>query len=264
MSLDHIPSPGVLVVVPTYNEVDNIGPLLAGIRQNVPDCHVLFVDDNSVDGTRDQIRAAMTSGTVFLLERPRKLGLGTAYVAGFTWGLERGYGAVIEMDADLSHRAVDLAKIVARLDLAPVVVGSRYVEGGGTVNWNWFRKLISRGGSLYARTILGVPVFDLTGGFNGWRREVLEAIALETIRSEGYSFQIELKYRAMLAGYKIAELPITFEERRAGQSKMSGKIVLEAMLRVWELAARRRVVLAEIQERRKLAVSACSSSPCGS
>jgi dolichol-phosphate mannosyltransferase len=242
--------PVYLIVVPTYNEADNIAPLIAGIRANAPAAHVLFVDDNSADQTRARIADAMreTPDRVFLLPRAGKLGLGTAYVEGFRWAMAREYAGVIEMDADLSHRPVDLKPLLHRLRSAPVVVGSRYIPGGGTVNWNWFRKLISRAGSLYARTVLGVPVQDLTGGFNGWQREVIAAIGIDTVRSEGYSFQIELKYRAMLAGYDIAEMPIIFEERRAGQSKMSGAIVFEAMARVWQLAARRPAIKAEMAE----------------
>ncbi len=258
----HPHEPVFLVVVPTFNEADNISPLLAGIRAQAPGVHVLFVDDNSADGTRPHIEAAMRAAPdkIFLLARPSKLGLGTAYVQAFGWALARRYTAVIEMDADLSHRAVDLKTIIERLRSADVVVGSRYVPGGGTINWNWFRKLISRGGSFYARTVLGVPVADLTGGFNGWRREVLEAIGLDSVRSEGYSFQIELKYRAMLAGYELVEVPILFEERRAGQSKMSGGIVAEAMLRVWQLAVRRPAIKAEMAQRGLASVGLALSS----
>lgn len=237
-----------LVVVPTYNEADNVGPLLDGIAAHAPGIHVLFVDDASQDGTRAVLaeRMAREPDRLFLLPRAGKLGLGTAYVDGFRWALAHGYGAVVEMDADLSHRPVDLAAILKALENAAVVVGSRYVAGGGTLNWNRWRKLISQCGSTYARLALGIPVRDFTGGFNAWRREVIETIGLEGVRSEGYSFQIELKYRAALAGYPIVEVPIQFEERRAGQSKMSGSIVAEAIVRVWFLAARRKAVLAEI------------------
>lgn len=229
--------PRFLVIVPTYNEVDNVAPLVEGIRAHAPGVHVLFVDDNSRDGTREVIRrlTAAHPGEVELLSRERKLGLGTAYVAGFKWGLARDYDGMIEMDADLSHRPVDLGKLVDELRSRPVVVGSRYIEGGGTENWGALRRAISRVGSFYARTILNVRTRDLTGGFNGWRREVIEAIRPEALGSEGYTFQIELKYRALRAGFPIHEMPILFVERRAGQSKMSGRIVLEAMYRVWLL-----------------------------
>lgn len=226
-----------LVVVPTLDEADNVDALLDGIERHAPGVHVLFVDDASKDGTPQKIRARQSKadGRVHLIERPGKLGLGTAYVTGFKWALARGYLAAVEMDADLSHRPEDLAKLLATLASHACVVGSRYVKGGGTRNWSPHRKLISRCGSLYARIVLRLPIRDLTGGFNGWRREVLEKVDLDGIRSEGYSFQIELKYRAHLAGFTPVEFPIIFEERREGQSKMSGGIVLEAIWRVWGL-----------------------------
>ncbi len=235
----------VLVIVPTYNEVENIAALLEGIFQHT-DAHILFVDDNSTDGTRDIIRTKMSAHPerIFILERAGKLGLGTAYVAGFKWAIAQKYQAVVEMDADLSHRAEDLAKILAALNIHDVVVGSRYIENGGTLNWGLSRQLISRGGSLYSRIILGMRVRDLTGGFNGWRVPVLKKINPDSIKSEGYTFQIELKFRAHLAGFKIEELPIIFVERRAGKSKMSGGIVFEAIYRVWQLALARRSMIA--------------------
>ena len=234
----------VLVIVPTYNEVENVSDLLDGIFE-LTDAHVLFVDDNSTDGTRDVFRAKMSAhpDRIFILERAGKLGLGTAYVAGFKWAIAQNYQAVVEMDADLSHRAEDLAKIIAALNTNDVVVGSRYIENGGTLNWGLSRQLISRGGSLYSRIILGMRVRDLTGGFNGWRLPVLKKINPDSIRSEGYTFQIELKFRAHLAGFKIHELPIIFVERRAGKSKMSGGIVFEAIYRVWQLAIARRSMI---------------------
>lgn len=227
----------ILVVVPTYNEVDNIDALVHEVFTEAPDVHVLFVDDNSRDGTIARIHAkqAAHGNRVHLLQRPRKLGLGTAYVTAFRWALERGYDAVIEMDADLSHRAVDLPKLITGLSQHDVVIGSRYIKGGGTQNWGLGRRLISRLGSFYARSILRLDIRDLTGGFNAWRREVIEAINLDHVKSEGYTFQIELKYRAALAGFRIVETPILFVERRAGHSKMSSGIVAEAMLRVWLL-----------------------------
>lgn len=234
----------ILVIIPTYNEAENVRPLVEGIREHVPGLHVLFVDDNSKDGTRDQIASLMTDapGTIHLLAREKKLGLGTAYVAGFHWGLARDYDALIEMDADHSHRPIDLARLVAELKTRPVVVGSRYVPGGGTANWGLIRKLISRVGSTYAGAILRLNVRDLTGGFNGWQRHVIEAIGPDSMRSEGYTFQIELKFRASLAGFPIYEMPILFVERRAGQSKMSSRIVFEAMYRVWHLALKRNAI----------------------
>jgi len=237
-----------IVIVPTYNEVDNIRPLAAGINLYAPELHMLFVDDNSSDGTQSAIHElqAKHPDRVFLIQRERKLGLGTAYVAAFKWGLGRGYEAFVEMDADLSHRPVDLVKILAALAEHPVVIGSRYMVGGGTENWSPARRLISRFGSFYSRLILRLKANDLTGGFNGWRREVLLAIGPETIRSEGYTFQVELKFRAHLAGYELREVPILFVERRAGHSKMSGQIVLEAIFRIWHLAWQRRRIRRQI------------------
>jgi dolichol-phosphate mannosyltransferase len=170
-----------------------------------------------------------------LLRRKGKLGLGTAYVAGFQWGLDRGYEFISEMDADWSHPPRYLKDMFSAAQTGDFVIGSRYVSGGGAVNWNFFRRLISRFGSLYARLILGFAINDFTGGFNGWHSRVLRAVGLENISSDGYSFQIELKYRAAQKGFKWVEFPILFEERREGQSKMSGAIVLEAMWRVWAI-----------------------------
>ena len=240
-----------IIVIPTYNEGGNIEPLLAGIRAEAPDAHILFVDDNSRDETQTKILQAMNAapGTIFLLKRAGKLGLASAYLAGFRWGLDKSYEYLGEMDADLSHRAQDLAKIVRAAQPMTAIVGSRYIPGGGTVNWNWRRKLISRFGSLYAGLILGIPIHDLTGGFNLWHRGVLEGIRLDTMQSEGYSFQIELKYRAFLIGSKLIEVPIIFEERRAGYSKMSGRIVWEASFRVIQFFFRRSRFLVEAQSR---------------
>ncbi len=226
-----------LIIVPTFEEVENVPELVEAIWSHAPDVHLLFVDDNSQDGTRDvidRLRAEHT-GTVDAIYRERKLGLGTAYVAGFLWALERDYDVVIEMDADLSHDPSVLPRFFELLATHDVVIGSRYIEGGGTRNWGPIRQLISRMGGVYARAILGMKVKDPTGGFNGWRREVLENIRPTTIRSEGYSFQIELKYRAARAGFSLVETPIVFEDRRTGQSKMSNAIIVEAMMRVWAL-----------------------------
>jgi dolichol-phosphate mannosyltransferase len=226
-----------IVIVPTYNERDNVAPLIEKIFQSVPTIHVLFVDDNSKDGTQDVINGLMEKhpSAIHLLKRAGKLGLGTAYIAGFKWALERGYDAIIEMDADHSHDPKILKTMLQELRSHDAVIGSRYVIGGGTVNWSFIRKCISIFGSFYSRTILGMSVRDLTGGFNAWRRDTIIAIGPDRVRSEGYSFQIELKYRAYRAGKTIIETPIIFEERRAGQSKMSLKIVIEAMFRVWSL-----------------------------
>ena len=252
--LTHSTSLRTLVIVPTYNEVDNVRPLIAGIIAHAPEVDVLFVDDNSQDGTRQEIASLIAErpGRVSMLSRAGKLGLGTAYVAGFHWGLERDYQALVEMDADLSHRAEDLAKILAALEHSPVVIGSRYITGGGTQNWSLLRRVISQGGSFYARCILGLKARDLTGGFNAWRSEVLRAIDPTQVRSEGYTFQVELKFRAHLAGFALREWPILFVERRAGQSKMSGGIVFEAIYRIWLLALQRPQILRDTAKRRGL------------
>lgn len=230
-----------LIVVPTYNEVENVDQLLGGIGEHAPFAEVLFVDDNSRDGTVDRIREhqAARPGVIHLLQRPGKMGLGTAYVAGFKWALDREYDAVQEMDADLSHDPADLPRTLDFPEGCDVVIGSRYVAGGRTVNWGWSRKFISSFGNVYARTILGLPVRDLTGGFNAWRRRVLETVSLDAVRSEGYAFQIEMKYRAARSGFVLEEIPIVFTDRRVGQSKMSSSVALEAMIRVWSLRLRR-------------------------
>lgn len=231
-----------IVIIPTYNEADNIGPLTDAIWKHSPGLDVCFVDDNSRDGTQEKIKLAQSAGhgRVHLISRAGKLGLGTAYIEGFRWALAEGYDAIIEMDADLSHNPADLQRIITLLGRHDAVVGSRYVDGGGTANWGLNRKIISRFGSLYGRFVLGLRIRDLTGGFNGWRAKVLQVMDVEQVRSEGYSFQIELKYRAVTAGFDVVEMPIVFTERRAGQSKMSGGIVLEAMYRVWQLRLLRR------------------------
>jgi dolichol-phosphate mannosyltransferase len=226
-----------LIVVPTYNEIENIESLLRAVLAATPDeVHVLVVDDGSPDGTGRKVdELAGEFGRVHALHRSGKQGLGTAYVAGFQWGLGQDFDALVEMDADFSHDPSYLAEMLKRLQSdADVVIGSRYVQGGGTENWGLGRKILSRGGSLYSRLILGAPIRDFTGGFNGWRRKVIESVDISSLRSDGDSFQIELKYRAFLRGFKLAEFPIVFVDRKVGHSKMSKKIVFEALRRVWE------------------------------
>lgn len=223
-----------LIVVPTHEEAPNIAPLVAGIRQHAPTAEILFVDDRGRDGTVARIleEQARWPGHVHLLERSGKLGLGTAYLAGFGWGLERGYDPLLQMDADLSH---DPAALPALLDLAPgtqVVIGSRYIAGGATPNWGPTRRLLSRVANRYARRVLRTPVADLTSGFGAWRAEVLEMLPLSAVQSEGYAFQIELKHRAWKGGYHLTEVPITFVDRRVGRSKLSVRAVLEALFRI--------------------------------
>jgi dolichol-phosphate mannosyltransferase len=226
-----------LVIIPTYNERENLDPITREVLAAEPRCDVLVVDDNSPDGTgqlADQL--ATQEPRLKVLHREKKEGLGRAYLHAFQWALDHGYQYVVEMDADFSHdpKAVPLL-IDAVLAGADLALGSRYVAGGGTVNWGVGRKLLSQGGSLYARTVLGVKVRDLTGGFKCFRRRVLESIDLSAVKSAGYAFQIELTYRALKAGFRVREVPITFEDRRVGQSKMSRKIFAEAIAMVWKL-----------------------------
>ncbi len=225
-----------LIVIPTYNERENIPVMIDALLKLNQDLHILVVDDNSPDGTGNLVReVSLKQPQVHLLSRPGKQGLGKAYVAGLGWGLQNGYEFLFEMDADFSHRPEDLLKLLEHRGRTDFVVGSRYVPGGQTKNWGLLRKIISRGGSLYSQIILGYPIQDWTGGFNGWSRPVLERIKLDTVKSNGYSFQIELKYRALKNGFKGIEVPILFEDRRVGQSKMSFKIVIEAFFRVWKI-----------------------------
>jgi dolichol-phosphate mannosyltransferase len=225
-----------LVVIPTYNERENIAAIVPAIWQATPDVEILVVDDNSPDGTGDVVRAMQAhSPRLHLLSRRGKEGLGKAYLAGFAWGLENGYEALFQMDADFSHRPQDLKALLDALPQYDFVLGSRWVDGGQTVNWGVGRKIISRGGSFYTRQILRFKLADWTGGFNGWKAQTLGKIGLDSIRSEGYSFQIELKYRAMKLGLRGKEIPIVFEDRRVGQSKMSSRIFFEARYRFWGL-----------------------------
>ncbi|MFN0250273.1 MAG: polyprenol monophosphomannose synthase [Kofleriaceae bacterium] len=233
--------PQSLIVVPTYNEKENVRTIAEQFLAALPGCELLFVDDNSPDGTGaiiDEMVAA--DPRIHVMHRAGKLGLGTAYVEGFGWGLARGYDYLFEMDADGSHDPKYLPQMLAlALDGADLVVGSRNVPGGGVEGWGIGRTIISKGGSLYARTILGIDVRDVTAGFVCWRRAALEAIELSTITSNGYSFQIEMKYRAVKKGLRLVETPIVFVDRRVGQSKMSRAIVAEALLKVWAIRFRR-------------------------
>jgi dolichol-phosphate mannosyltransferase len=222
------------VVLPTYNERENVPRIVPAILAASPSVDVLVVDDNSPDGTgklADDLAAR--DPRVRVLHRNRKEGLGRAYLAGFADALGAGYGRILEMDADFSHDPGRLPVLLGTE--ADLVLGSRYVPGGGTVNWGLARRLLSRGGSLYARAILGVPVRDLTGGFKCFRRRVLEDLDLGSVRSNGYAFQIELTYRAIRRGFKVVEVPITFVDRRVGKSKMSRAIVAEALWMVWRI-----------------------------
>ncbi len=232
--------PHALIVVPTYNERDNVREIAERLLAALPVADVLFVDDNSPDGTGailDDMAAA--NRRVHVMHRAGKLGLGTAYIEGFGWGLARGYQYLFEMDADGSHDPKYLPQMLALVeDGADAAIGSRYVPGGGTENWGIGRQIISRGGGLYARTVLGIDVRDVTAGFMCWRRTALEVLDLPTISSNGYSFQIEMKYRAHKHGLKLVETPIVFIDRRVGQSKMSRAIFVEALVKVWALRFR--------------------------
>jgi dolichol-phosphate mannosyltransferase len=228
-----------VVVVPTYDEADNIVRLLDSVRSVAPSADVLVVDDNSPDGTARLVAArAELDGRVHLLERPGKAGLGAAYRAGFAWALEHGYDRIAQMDADLSHPPDRLPALFSALDDADVAVGSRYVEGGGVRNWSWKRRLLSWAGNRYVRMVLGTGVQDNTAGFKAFRREALDEIAVLTSESNGYSFQIENTWRARTAGLRVVEVPITFTDRTEGESKMSGSIAVEALSRVllWRYA----------------------------
>ena len=222
------------LVLPTYNEAENVEPLVEAARRRLrPSAQVLIVDDSSPDGTgRIADRLAERHENVHVLHRSRKEGLGPAYIAGFRLALERGAGSVLEMDPDFSHDPAYLPRLLDAAERADVVLGSRYVPGGGVSDWGPLRRAVSRGGSSYARLVLGVEVRDLTGGFKCFRREVLEAIDLDSIRTRGYAFQVEMTYRAIRLGFEVVEVPIIFRERRVGTSKMDLSIVAEA---VWRL-----------------------------
>jgi dolichol-phosphate mannosyltransferase len=222
-----------LVIIPTYNEAENIKKIVGRVRSAVPEAHVLVADDNSPDGTgklADELAA--DDENVQVLHRKGKEGLGAAYLAGFRWGLEHGYGVLIEMDADGSHQPEELPRLLTALKGADLVLGSRWVPGGRVVNWPKSREFISRGGSLYSRVLLDVPIRDVTGGYRAFRRETLEGLGLGEVASQGYCFQVDLARRAVKAGYHVVEVPITFVERELGDSKMSRDILVEALWRV--------------------------------
>jgi dolichol-phosphate mannosyltransferase len=226
-----------LIILPTYNEIENLTPLVEEILERGP-YDILVVDDNSPDGTgqmADRL-SEQHKGRVHALHRTQKEGLGRAYVEGFKWGLKRGYDVLFEMDADFSHSPSHLSQFMREIEQgADLVLGSRNIRGGGTRNWSVLRQFISRGGSLYARAILFSPYHDLTSGFKAFRRQVLENVDIDGIRSNGYSFQIEVTHRAHQMGFKVVETPIIFNDRKLGTSKMNSRIVAEAMLMVWKL-----------------------------
>lgn len=231
-----------LVIIPTYNESGNISRIIEVVMGLVDEPHVLVVDDGSPDGTANFVRktAAKYPGRIHLIERSGKMGLGTAYVAGFAWALERDYAMVVEMDADFSHDPYDIPRLVSivRHEEADLVIGSRYSEGISIINWPLSRLILSYTANVYARIVTGLKVYDTTAGFKCIHRRVLEGIDLSKLRSNGYSFQIEVHFRAWKAGFKLKELSIIFRERQEGASKMSRKIMWEAMWRVWVLRMR--------------------------
>lgn len=222
-----------LIVMPTYNERENITPIVEEILRSAPQVDILIVDDHSPDGTgeiADALHERLPN--IAVLHRTGKLGLGTAYVAGFRYALEHGYDLVFEMDADFSHDPRYLPTFLAEAEQADLVIGSRYVPGGGTPNWSLLRRFISGGGNLFARMVLGLPIKDATAGYRCYRREVLEALDLEGITSQGYAFQVELAYQALNQGFRVREVPIIFIDRRVGKSKMSRKIFIEGFVYV--------------------------------
>ncbi|HVB94130.1 MAG TPA: polyprenol monophosphomannose synthase [Acidimicrobiales bacterium] len=252
----------VLVVIPTYNEAENIEGVLHKVRGALPDATVLVVDDGSPDGTGDMVEKVGTQiGNIEVLRRSEKAGLGSAYRAGFRWGLDRGFDVCVEMDADLSHDPDALPDLVAPLSGAgsgvELVIGSRYVPGGSIPKWAWHRRLLSRGGNVYASALLGLGVTDSTAGFRAYAATVLNRIALDSIRAEGYGFQIEMTYQAKRAGAAIVEVPIRFVDRTKGESKMSTFIVVEAfglvtwwgILRIFHISGRRRAPVGELGRR---------------
>ena len=237
-----------LTIIPTYNEIDALPTTVDRLRTAVPEADVLVVDDNSPDGTGDLAEEmGAADAQIHVIHRTKKDGLGGAYIAGFTWGLERDYDIFVELDADGSHQPEQLPDLLAAIDSADLVIGSRWVPGGSVVNWPLHRELISRAGSLYSRTLLGLGVQDITAGFRVFRRSTLEGINLSSIESVGYGFQVDMTFRVARQGKTITEVPITFVERTLGESKMSGGIVVEAVANVtkWGLTARAKTLAAK-------------------
>ena len=225
-----------LVISPTYNEKKNIKLLVDMVLGNYPDFDLLIIDDNSPDGTSEKVKDLQSKYENLYLEiRAKKSGLGTAYIYGFKWALDHNYDRIVQMDADLSHNPKDLPMLVKNLNEYDLVIGSRYIKGISVVNWPLRRLMLSYGANTYSRIITGMPIMDGTGGFKAWKSEVLSDIDLDSVRSQGYSFQIEMNFRAWIKDYKIKEVPIIFSDRTIGQSKMSKKIVYEAVFMVWRL-----------------------------
>ena len=221
-----------LVIMPTYNEKENVEAIATAVLKN-KECDILFIDDNSPDGTGKIIDEMHTEDKrINVIHRPGKSGLGRAYITGFKWAIENGYDFIFEMDADFSHDPAEIPNFIKKMDECDMVLGSRYVKGGGIENWDVLRKLVSRFGNIYSRTVLWLPYRDLTGGFKCYKRKVLESIDLDTFSSVGYNFQIETTYKAHKNGFHICEIPITFRERKSGQSKFNLAIILESFVKV--------------------------------
>jgi dolichol-phosphate mannosyltransferase len=238
----------LLVIIPTYNEIDNIKNLIKVVFSYTPSSTaILVVDDNSPDGTANAVEKLSVDypGRLHILNRPEKQGLAAAYLAGFSWGFNGPWDLFLELDADFSHDPKYIPAMLEQIQTHDVVIGSRNIKGGGVEGWTFLRNVISKGGSLYSRFILGCPIRDLTGGFNMWRKSALEKINLSTIISHGYSFQIEMKYKAYRAGCAVKEIPIIFPDRKYGKSKMSKKIFFEALLNILEIRTSNKPALAE-------------------
>ena len=238
----------LLTIIPTYNEIDNIEKIIHAVFSCIPeDAAVLVVDDNSPDGTARAAEkmAVNYPGRLHILNRPEKQGLAAAYIAGFSWGWDGPWDVFLEIDADFSHNPIYIPAMLEQIQTNDVVIGSRNIKGGGVEGWTFLRNMISKGGSLYSRLVLGCPIRDLTGGFNMWRKSALERINLSAIISQGYSFQIEMKYKAYRAGCAVKEIPIVFINRRQGKSKMSKKILFEALINIWKIRNSCKPALAE-------------------
>ncbi len=228
---------GALVIIPTYDEKENVRQIAEAVRKVAPEANVLFVDDNSPDGTgavADEMAAA--DSHIHVLHNEKKGGLGRAYIAGFKWALERDYGYMFEMDADFSHDPAEIPNFLKAAENADLILGSRYIGGIRIVNWPLSRLMLSKGAATYVRVVTGLPVTDPTGGFKCFRREVLEAVNLDSVMSNGYAFQIEMTHKVWRKGFRVLEIPITFEDRRSGYSKMASSICSEAFWLVWKLA----------------------------
>lgn len=228
----------LLIIIPTYNEIDNIEKLIKTVFEFIPgDSGILVVDDNSPDGTAKAVEKMINDypERLFILNRPGKQGLAAAYLAGFSWGWDGPWDVFLEMDADFSHDPKYIPLMLEQIETHEAVIGSRNIKDGGVEGWSFTRNAVSKGGSLYSRIVLGCPVMDLTGGYNMWRKSALEKISLSSIISQGYSFQIEMKYKAYRAGCAIKEIPIIFKDRKQGKSKMSKKIFLEALVNIWRI-----------------------------